>query len=67
MALKKVQCKTCGADCAWLIHPKNKKYILVDWETISDQEATVYDRDTMTTHWATCPDAEKWRNKKKQQ
>ena len=59
---KIVECKSCGADMVWLI-TKNGKRIPVDADTVVAGEE-IFDPDSMTTHFETCPDAKKWRKKK---
>jgi len=61
--LKITQCKSCGAEIVWMKTQRGKN-IPVDAETIDDKGAEVFDPDTMTTHFETCPDAYKWRKKK---
>lgn len=59
--MKIEQCKSCGADIVWLV-TKNKKMIPVDADTVVEGEE-IFDSDTMTTHFETCPDADNWRKK----
>ena len=55
-------CKSCGEPIVWL-KTKNNKNIPVDADTIDDPGATVFNYETMTTHFETCKDASKWRRK----
>lgn len=56
------QCKSCGADIVWLV-TKNNKMIPIDADTVVEGEE-IFDSDTMTTHFETCPDAGAWRKEK---
>ncbi len=56
----KGECRGCGQEIIWL-KTKNGKNIPVDPETVSDPEAEIFDKDTMTTHFDTCPEAGKFR------
>lgn len=58
--VKITQCRSCGADIVWLKTQRGKN-IPVDAEDVVDEEVEVFDPDTMTTHFATCKDADKWR------
>lgn len=57
------KCKACGADITWMKTEAGKN-IPVDTDTVGDFGADVFDKETMTAHWATCPDADKFRRKK---
>lgn len=63
--MKITYCKSCSAEIVWLVTSLNKM-IPVDADSIDDHGAEVFDPDQMTSHFATCPDADKWRKKKKQ-
>jgi len=56
-------CRSCGAEITWM-KTSGGKNIPVDAETVEDEGATIFDPDTMTTHFETCPDADKFRKKK---
>lgn len=56
-------CKSCGAEIIWLKTDRGKN-IPVDAETVADPGATIFDPEQMTTHFETCPDADKFRKKK---
>ena len=56
------ECRSCGDEIVWMVTPNGKK-IPVDAETVSDREAEVFDRETMTTHFQTCPQSKQWRGK----
>ena len=62
--MKITKCRSCGADIVWLVTQRNKM-IPVDADSIADKEAEVFDPEQMTTHFATCRDADKWRKKRK--
>lgn len=53
-------CRSCGSEIKWMTTELGKN-IPVDIETVDDLEAEVFDPDTMTSHFATCPDSNKWR------
>lgn len=57
------KCRSCGADIVWMKTKKGKN-IPVDYDHTNDPETTVFDPDTMTTHFETCPDADKFRRRK---
>lgn len=57
------KCRSCGAEIKWLETESGKK-IPVDAETVVDEGATIFDPDQMKSHFATCPDAGKWRKPK---
>lgn len=56
------QCRSCGAEIVWLKTQMGKN-IPVNAEDVVDNEQEVFDPDTQVTHFATCPDAPKWRKK----
>lgn len=56
------ECRSCKADIVWL-KTQSGKNIPVNVEDIVDNGAEIFDPDTMTSHFATCPDADKWRKK----
>ena len=57
------KCRSCGEEIVWLDTDSGKK-IPVDADTVFDKEATVFDPEQMISHFATCPDADKWRKPK---
>jgi hypothetical protein len=57
------KCRACKAEIMWMTTTNGKK-IPVDIETVGDIGATVFDPDTMVSHFATCPDAEKFRKRR---
>lgn len=58
-----VKCRSCGAGILWML-TSSKRMIPVDAATCPDHKAEVFDPKTMTSHFATCPDAAKWRKHK---
>lgn len=56
-------CRSCNERMVWLVTSKGKK-MPVDAETVEagDEE---FDPKRHTSHFATCPDAEKFRKEKK--
>jgi hypothetical protein len=58
------KCRSCGAEIVWLKTDAGKS-IPVDAESVVDPGAMIFDPDQMTSHFATCPDAQKWRKEKK--
>ena len=56
------QCKSCGKAIVWLKTERGKN-IPVDADSVSDKEAKIFDPDTMVSHFATCPDADRFRRK----
>ena len=59
-------CRSCGAKIVWM-KTKLGKTIPVDVVMgckVDDTKETIFDPDLMTSHFATCPDAKKWRKKK---
>ena len=56
-------CRSCGAGIKWM-KTRNGKWIPVDIETVGDPEAEVFDHETMTAHFTTCPEADKHRKGK---
>jgi len=62
MPIKTSKCRSCGAEIVWLKTDRGKN-IPVDAEDVVDEQQEVFDPDTQTTHFATCPDAKKWRKK----
>jgi len=59
------ECRSCGAEIVWLKTSAGKN-IPVDADTVADAGAEIFDPDTMMSHFATCPDASKWRKKRRQ-
>lgn len=60
--LKVTECRSCGAEIVWMKTQKGKN-MPVDADTIQDADAEVFDYETMTSHFSTCPEANKWRKK----
>lgn len=66
MAITKVtKCRSCEAAVVWL-RTKRGKPILVDWDSIEDEETLRGENTTFRfgihrTHFATCPQANDWR------
>lgn len=54
-------CRSCGAPLVFL-KTDTGKLIPVDKKT-ADVADEYFDRDRHTSHFATCPDAKKWRKK----
>jgi hypothetical protein len=66
MAKNISKCKACEADIVWMKTAKGNN-IPVDAETVEEDllgTPVVFDPDTMTSHFATCPSADKFRRKK---
>ena len=67
--MKQGKCRSCNADIFWIElndkpHPidiKPEKRIVFIPERLNFGEI----KDTYISHFATCPQADKWRNKKK--
>ena len=57
------QCRSCGAEIVWMKTGSGKN-IPVDAETVADEGATIFDPEQMISHFATCPEAKEWREKK---
>ncbi len=60
------RCKSCGAEIVWL-KTSGGKNIPVDADSVEEDALgmpEVFDPDTMTTHFETCPDADKFRKTK---
>lgn len=53
------RCRSCNAQIIWFDLPSGKKQ-LVDADSV-DPEDQEFIRDKHVTHWATCPDAAKFR------
>ncbi len=60
--IKTVACKGCGDDIVWLKTMKGKN-IPVDADTVVSNEE-IFDKDTHTCHFETCPNAAQFRRKK---
>lgn len=58
-------CRSCGADIVWM-KTVNGKSIPVDAETVHDSGAELFDSNFHVSHFATCPDADKFRKKKEE-
>ncbi len=56
------KCRSCGAEILWK-KTKEGKFMPVDIGSTESTEA-VFDPATMKSHFATCPDAGKWRKPK---
>jgi len=59
------KCRSCGLNVVW-VKTKGGKIMPVDlFDKITglqiDEKVDVYDAKIMTSHFATCPDAKKWR------
>ena len=54
------KCRSCGEEIVWLKTDSGKN-IPVDADTVADKDAEIFDSKQMTSHFATCPDANKWR------
>ena len=74
--IKKTNCKSCGADIFFLQNPKSGKFIPFDFgKTIIKHKGIVYADENgilkisegneagYISHFATCPDADKFRKK----
>jgi len=62
-------CRSCGAEIIWGIHPVSGKRIPLNAKPekrfIQEDHQQVFSLvDTYQTHFATCPDADKFRKKK---
>ncbi len=55
-------CKSCGATIVWMKTDKGKN-IPVDWFEVpwGRRRPTTFDHETMVSHFATCPNADKHR------
>ncbi len=51
-------CKSCNAEIVWM-KTLSGKNICVDAETCDPETDVLYDKDSMTCHFATCPFGEK--------
>ena len=56
-------CHSCGEEIYWLKTDSGKN-IPVDVDSVADKEVTVFDPHQMISHFATCKDADLWREKK---
>ena len=60
------RCRSCGAPIIWMVTEQGKK-IPVDPDDVDEidleyEEGTpIFDPSTHISHFATCPDANKWR------
>ena len=54
------KCKSCNAEIVW-IKTNVSKPILVNADTYNGDE--IYNSKLHTSHFATCPDANKWRRR----
>jgi len=52
------ECRNCGQEIKWM-KTENNKNIRVDPDTVADEGAEIFDPETMTAHFVTCPDSEK--------
>jgi len=62
--IKTTECRTCGAPIVWM-KTQNGRNIPVDADTVHDPEAKIFDSAVHTSHFATCPDDDKWRKGEK--
>jgi hypothetical protein len=58
---KPTHCRSCGADIVWLA-TNNNKMMPVNADTV-DKHDIAYEQGRHTSHFATCPQADKWRRK----
>lgn len=63
---KVTKCSKCGSEIVFLL-TKNRKRMPVDVSSITDPTAEEYDHETMTSHFATCPQAKHFRRRRGQQ
>lgn len=56
-------CRGCGEEIVWMTTSSGKA-IPVDIDSVCDIGATAFDPDNMVSHFATCPEASRFRNKK---
>lgn len=56
------ECRSCHAEIKWMKTEAGKN-IPVDIDSVDDRGATIFDPDTMISHFATCPDADQHRKK----
>lgn len=65
-ALKRVKCRSCGVEIVFL-RTKRGANTPVDGETVPADatHATGFDPRVHRSHFATCPEANKWRNRGK--
>ena len=56
------KCRSCGEEIIWL-KTDGGRNIPADADTVDDKGATIFDPEQMISHFATCPDANKWRTK----
>lgn len=69
---KTSECSSCGAEIRWM-KTRNDKNIPVDVPAFEDPnrdfilDATLYDKQTMKTHFETCPQADKHRGQAQRQ
>ena len=65
----KGRCRTCGAAIEWaeLVSGKRMPFdgeiVAVKTEQETDRAVEVIDTDVTSSHFQTCPDAEKWRRR----
>lgn len=57
------ECRSCGKLIAWY-ETKNGKLCPVDIESVKDDKATIFDPNTMISHFATCDNPKRFRKKK---
>ena len=57
------KCKSCKAEI-YFLNTKNNKLIPVNAETVQEGETTFDKTKGHIAHWASCPDALKFRRKK---
>lgn len=52
---------TCGARCFWKLTPRGRNILVDPLPDGTEPPGERFDPDTMTAHWATCPDAKRFR------
>lgn len=55
-------CRSCGAQVVWMENPKTGKKMPVNAETVEKGDEHL-DLGHQTSHFATCPQADKWRRR----
>lgn len=65
MPLRRIEkCRSCGAEVVWLdTRDPATSRMIVDAETAAEDDI-LFDRTRHRPHWATCPDAARWRKKR---
>jgi hypothetical protein len=54
------ECRSCGAEIVWVVTDSGKR-IPVDAETATEGDTEFEPRAGHVSHFATCPDTNKWR------